>query len=143
MEEVAATIGGHCALRQEAHRALSARLSPSGRSGSRRLNSRDGRAGTVASATRQRASKVARESDGRDYKFTDPRTGEAPAVSRGRNMRSRCRCSMCPAIHINSRSWLRSSSTHEPSDPPHRVVNIVFASSPMPSQQQLGFAAQY
>jgi hypothetical protein len=31
---------------------------------------------------------------------------------------------MCPAIHINSRSWLRSSSTHEPSDPPHRVVKI-------------------
>ena len=29
---------------------------------------------------------------------------------------------MCPAIHINSRSWLRSSSTHEPSDPPLRVV---------------------
>ena len=44
-------------------------------------------------------------------------------------MRSRCRCSMCPAIHINSRSWLRSSSTHEPSDPPLRVVfslNISF-----------------
>ena len=37
-------------------------------------------------------------------------------------MRSRCRCSMCPAIHINSRSWLRSSSTPEPSDPPLRVV---------------------
>ena len=37
-------------------------------------------------------------------------------------MRSRCRCSMCPAIHISSRSWLRSSSTHEPSDPPLRVV---------------------
>lgn len=36
-------------------------------------------------------------------------------------MRSRYRCSMCPAIHINSRSWLRSSSTHEPSDPPLRV----------------------
>ena len=32
---------------------------------------------------------------------------------------------MCPAIHINSRSWLRSSSTHEPSDPPLRVVCIV------------------
>ena len=29
---------------------------------------------------------------------------------------------MCPAIHINSRSWLRSSSTHEPSDPPPRVI---------------------
>lgn len=29
---------------------------------------------------------------------------------------------MCPAIHITSRSWLRSSSTHEPSDPPPRVV---------------------
>ena len=37
-------------------------------------------------------------------------------------MRSRYRCSMCPAIHNNSRSWLRSSSTHEPSDPPLRVV---------------------
>lgn len=42
-------------------------------------------------------------------------------------MRSRYRCSMCPAIHINSRSWLRSSSTHEPSDPPLRVVAIFFA----------------
>ena len=31
---------------------------------------------------------------------------------------------MCPAIHINSRSWLRSSSTHEPSDPPLRVVRL-------------------
>ena len=53
---------------------------------------------------------------------TDPETGVAPRVTRGRNMRSRYRCSMCPAIHINSRSWLRSSSTHEPSDPPLRVV---------------------
>ena len=44
-----------------------------------------------------------------------------PGVTRDRNMRSRYRCSMCPAIHINSRSWLRSSSTHEPSDPPLRV----------------------
>lgn len=42
-------------------------------------------------------------------------------------MRSRYRCSMCPAIHINSRSWLRSSSTHEPSDPPLRVVIFVFS----------------
>ena len=50
----------------------------------------------------------------------------APGVTRSRNVRSRCRCSMCPAIHINSRSWLRSSSTHEPSDPPHRVVNKPF-----------------
>ena len=28
------------------------------------------------------------------------------------------------AIHINSRSWLRSSSTHEPSDPPLRIVYL-------------------
>ena len=55
--------------------------------------------------------------------FADPRTGVAPGVTRSRNVRSRCRCSMCPAIHINSRSWLRSSSTHEPSDPPLRVVS--------------------
>jgi hypothetical protein len=33
---------------------------------------------------------------------------------------------MCPANHINSRSLLRSSSTREPSDPPHRVVFLVF-----------------
>lgn len=33
---------------------------------------------------------------------------------------------MCPAIHITSRSWLRSSSTHEPSDPPLRVVQRFF-----------------
>ena len=45
-----------------------------------------------------------------------------PGITQDRNMRSRCRCSMCPAIHITSRSWLRSSSTHEPSDPPLRVV---------------------
>ena len=32
---------------------------------------------------------------------------------------------MCPAIHITSRSWLRSSSTHEPSDPPLRVVSCL------------------
>lgn len=53
----------------------------------------------------------------------------APGVTQGRNVRSSSRCSMCPAIHTNSRSWLRSSSTHEPSDPPLRVVfyhNMVF-----------------
>jgi hypothetical protein len=55
-------------------------------------------------------------------RFTDPQTGVAPGVTRGRNVRSKCRCSMCPAIHITSRSWLRSSSTHEPSDPPLGVV---------------------
>lgn len=41
---------------------------------------------------------------------------------RGRNVRSRCRCSKQYAVHINSHSWLRSSSTHEPSDPPLKVV---------------------
>ena len=34
---------------------------------------------------------------------------------------------MCSAIHITSRSWLRSSSTREPSDPPFRVVIIIKA----------------
>ena len=57
-----------------------------------------------------------------DRCFADPQTGVAPGVTRSRNVRSRYRCSMCPAIHINSRTWLRSSSTHEPSDPPLRVV---------------------
>lgn len=55
---------------------------------------------------------------------SDPETGVVPGVTRDRNTRSRSRCSMCPAIHINSRSWLRSSSTHEPSDPPLRVIYL-------------------
>lgn len=54
--------------------------------------------------------------------FNRPSDRRGSGNTRSRNMRSRCRCSMCPAIHINSRSWLRSSSTHEPSDPPLRVV---------------------
>ena len=64
--------------------------------------------------------------------FADPQTGVAPGWTRSRHMRSRCRCSMCSAIHINSRSWLRSSSTHEPSDPPFKVVNVRFFSPPSP-----------
>jgi len=58
--------------------------------------------------------------------FADPQTGVAKGRTFGRNMRSKCRCSMCPAIHINSRSWLRSSSTHEPSDPPPKVITLVW-----------------
>lgn len=60
--------------------------------------------------------------DGLD--FADPQTGVAKRRTLGCNVRSKCRCSMCPAIHINSRSWLRSSSTHEPSDPPPKVVSF-------------------
>ena len=29
---------------------------------------------------------------------------------------------MCPAVHMSTRSLQRPSSTHEPSDPPFRVV---------------------
>lgn len=53
---------------------------------------------------------------------SDPRTGVALGVTRGRNMRSKYPCSTCPAIHINSRTWLRSSSTREPSDPPPELI---------------------
>ena len=80
-------------------------------------------------AARAREPPIAHDASIARTQFADPRTGVAPGVTRSRNVRSRCRCSMCPAIHINSRSWLRSSSTHEPSDPPHRVVNRVFSSS--------------
>jgi len=31
---------------------------------------------------------------------------------------------MCPAVHMSTRNLLRSSSTHEPSDPPFRVVSL-------------------
>lgn len=53
----------------------------------------------------------------------DPQTGVALGMAQCRNVRSKRRCSMCPAIHISSRSWLRSSSTHEPSDPSLRVIS--------------------
>lgn len=32
---------------------------------------------------------------------------------------------MCPAVHMSTRNLLRSSSTHEPSDPPFRVVCFI------------------
>ena len=52
------------------------------------------------------------------------RTGPRDKGSRGRNVRSRCRCSLSPAIRISSRGWPRSSSTDEPSDPPSRVFKV-------------------
>lgn len=55
-------------------------------------------------------------------RVSDPQTDVAPGRTRGRNVRSKNQCSMCPAIHTKSRSWLRSSSTREPSDPLLRVV---------------------
>lgn len=69
-----------------------------------------------------------KRASGDGWNFADPQTGVAKGRTLGRNMRSKCRCSMCPAIHINSRSWLRSSSTHEPSDPPPKVVSFFFFS---------------
>ena len=58
----------------------------------------------------------------RSMLLTDPQTGRSQSPEDlGRHMRSRCRWSRCPAIHTMSRSSLRSSSTHEPSDPPPRV----------------------
>lgn len=59
-------------------------------------------------------------------RISDPQTDVAPSKTRGRNVRSKNQCSMCPAIHTKSRSWLRSSSTREPSDPLLRVVFWVF-----------------
>lgn len=59
---------------------------------------------------------------------SDPQTDVAPGRTRGRNVRSKNQCSMCPAIHTKSRSWLRSSSTREPSDPLLRVVIFFFNS---------------
>ena len=85
----------------------------------------------VVARSREPNARVPRASTAIDL-FADPQTGVAPGWTRSRHMRSRCRCSMCSAIHINSRSWLRSSSTHEPSDPPFKVVNVrFFSSSPL------------
>lgn len=71
---------------------------------------------------------------------SDPQTGVAPGSTRGRNVRSKNQCSMCPAIHTKSRSWLRSSSTREPSDPLLRVVNFYgrIGISPSPLRSRFG-----
>ena len=50
--------------------------------------------------------------------------GHPQSLDHGCNVRSTCRCSVYPAIHTTTRSLLRSSSTHEPSDPPLRVVSF-------------------
>jgi hypothetical protein len=54
----------------------------------------------------------------------DPEADAVPGLTRDRNSRSEGRRSMCSAIHITSRTWLRPSSTREPSDPPLRVVPL-------------------
>ena len=44
-------------------------------------------------------------------------------LAQSRNVRSKNQRSQSPAIHVTSRILLRSSSTHEPNDPPHRVIH--------------------
>jgi hypothetical protein len=46
---------------------------------------------------------------------------------------------MCSAIHTKSRSWLRSSSTREPSDP---LLRVVIVSIPAPSPGRSSFCVQ-
>lgn len=117
---------GRPPVKEDAERDVRARSSPvsaplpaTGSTGRERLESTADERDESPRDAPTRPSRIVRADD----LFADPRTGVALAVSQSRNVRSRCRCSVCPAIHINSRSWLRSSSTHEPSDPPHRVVS--------------------
>lgn len=120
------------ALREDSHTEPGAWTEISRRTGPgpRPAGYRGGTAGRACLAGLDERQCASERTLGREYCLADTRTGVAKGVTRGRNMRSRCRCSMCPAIHINSRSWLRSSSTHEPSDPPHRVViSVCFARS--------------
>ena len=58
---------------------------------------------------------------------SDPQTGVEWRQASLCNLRSEYRCSMCPAIHTNSRILLRPSSTYEPSDPPLKFLfNFLF-----------------
>lgn len=52
----------------------------------------------------------------------DPQTGVALGSSPGPQCAFEMSMLMCPAVHTTTRSLLRLSSTHEPSDPPLRVV---------------------
>lgn len=58
----------------------------------------------------------------------DPQTGVDQRRALICNLRSEYRCSMCPAIHTNSHSLLRPSSTSEPSDSPPRFFYLFFFS---------------
>ena len=104
-------------------------LSPSGKGETTSRRSSSAHGATLRAASRRRG----RECD-LSWSFHPTLRQAWPRdCTRGRNVRSRCRCSMCPAIHINSRSWLRPSSTREPSDPPLRGVLFVlrFSQSPV------------
>lgn len=61
---------------------------------------------------------------------------------RGRHVRSTCRRSVRPAIHVPSRGSPRSSSTGEPSDPPfgalHSELNALFTRVPSFLPTKLG-----
>lgn len=52
----------------------------------------------------------------------DPQTGVALGSSPGPQCAFEMSMLMCPAVHTTTRSLLRLSSTHEPSDPPLRVI---------------------
>lgn len=54
----------------------------------------------------------------------DPQTGVALGSSPGPQCAFEMSMLMCPAVHTTTRSLLRLSSTHEPSDPPLRVILI-------------------
>lgn len=54
----------------------------------------------------------------------DPQTGVALGSSPGPQCAFEMSMLMCPAVHTTTRSLLRLSSTHEPSDPPLRVVCV-------------------
>ena len=60
----------------------------------------------------------------RDWFVCDPEAATVPGLTQDRNLRSERRCSMRSAIHTNSRSSLRPSSTCEPSDPQLRDMFI-------------------
>ena len=53
---------------------------------------------------------------------TDPQADVAPGIDPMLQCAFEMSMFNVSAIHISSRSWLRSSSTHEPSDPPFRVI---------------------
>lgn|GEM_PF-5482269 len=64
--------------------------------------------------------------------------------SQSRNVRSKNRRSQYPAIHVTSRILLRSSSTHEPNDPPHRVIQSVYFSLAQLKYEHVAFeSARY
>ena len=72
----------------------------------------------------QRGSLRSRKANSPSIGVRDTQTGMLPGGPKSAICVQRFDDSLISAIHITYRSWLRSSSMHEPRDPPLKIVSV-------------------